>query len=97
LWNPLVIVEFAHGALIDALMIFLMMAAFWFLVRSNPGQPGGDRGCYLSVFALAGSTLTKAIPALLVPLFVRRWGWRRLVVYCRFVFLPDLYRPAESA
>jgi len=81
LWNPLVIVEFAHGAHIDALMIFLMMAAFWFLVRSKPGQPGGERECYLSAFSLAGSTLTKAIPALLVPLFVRRWGWRRLVVY----------------
>ncbi|MGB7115081.1 MAG: polyprenol phosphomannose-dependent alpha 1,6 mannosyltransferase MptB [Anaerolineales bacterium] len=81
LWNPLVIVEFAHGAHIDALMIFLMMAAFWFLVRSKPWQPGRDRECYFSAFALAGSTLTKAIPALLVPLFVRRWGWRRLVVY----------------
>jgi len=81
LWNPLVIVEFAHGAHIDALMIFLMMAAFWFLVRYKPGQPGGEWECYLSAFALAGSTLTKPIPALLVPLFVRRWGWRRLVVY----------------
>ena len=81
LWNPLVIVEFAHGAHIDALMIFLMMAAFWFLVRSKPWQPGRNRECYFSAFALAGSTLTKAIPALLVPLFVRRWGWRRLVVY----------------
>jgi hypothetical protein len=29
LWNPLIVLEFAHGAHIDALMIFLVMAAFW--------------------------------------------------------------------
>ena len=73
LWNPLVVVEFAHAAHVDAWMIFLMMLAFWLLRRST--QP------LLSAIALAAATLTKGLPALLAPLFLRRWGWKGTALY----------------
>jgi hypothetical protein len=77
LWNPLVIVEFAHGAHVDALMICLMMAALWALVAARFKLP--------SVVALAAATLTKGLPALLLPVVARRWGWHRIAVYIGLV------------
>jgi hypothetical protein len=77
LWNPLVIVEFAHGAHIDALMVLLMVVALWALVVA--------RSRILSVTALAAATLTKGIPLLLLPVVVRRWGWHRIVLYAGLV------------
>lgn len=77
LWNPLVIVEFAHGAHVDALMICLMMAALWALVATRSRFP--------SVVALAAATLTKGLPALLLPVVARRWGWRRTIVYAGLI------------
>jgi hypothetical protein len=70
LWNPLVVVEFAHSAHIDSLMTFLvMLAIFWLLIERKTQ----------SMVALALATLTKLFPALLVPVFLRRWGiWRTL-------------------
>jgi hypothetical protein len=66
LWNPLAIVEFAHGAHVDAWMLFLMMAAFWFWIAAR------SRG--LSILALAAATLTKGIPILVAAVLGRRWG-----------------------
>lgn len=74
LWNPLVIVEFAHGAHVDSWMIFSLVAAVWaLLVR---------RSRWLSVVALVIGTLVKPVPALLLPLFVRRWGWGSVACTC---------------
>lgn len=83
LWNPLVNIEFAHGAHLDSLMLLLMMAAFWLIVRSSK-QIGGTAKqitLYGSILALAAATLTKFLPLLLVPIFFRRWGWRGFALY----------------
>jgi|SaaInlStandDraft_4_1057021.scaffolds.fasta_scaffold12061_2 hypothetical protein len=72
LWNPLVIIEFSHSAHVDALMIFLMMLAFWFLVKRN---------LFGSVIALATATLTKFLPILLVPIFWWRWDLKRRALF----------------
>jgi hypothetical protein len=77
LWNPLVNVEFAHGAHVDALMICLMMAALWSLVVA--------RSALWSAVALAAATLTKGLPALLLPVVARRWSWRPTVLYAGLV------------
>jgi hypothetical protein len=82
LWNPLVVVEFSHGAHVDALMICLMMAVFWALVAA--------RSKFLSVIALAAATLTKGLPALLLPTVVRRWSWRQTIVYTGLVVISCL-------
>ena len=85
LWNPLVVVEFAHGAhVVDALMICLMMAALWALVVPATGDRRPFVSAHsrlLSVVALAAATLTKVLPALLLPVVGRRWGWRYVLVY----------------
>ena len=73
LWNPLVIVEFAHGAHVDALMIFLMMASFWLLMVA--------RHRLLSVLSMAAATLTKGLPLLISPVLAWRWGWRGTAAY----------------
>jgi hypothetical protein len=98
LWNPLVCVEFAHAAHVDALMLFLVMAALRLLIAAWPGcglspRPEGSgernrRGGWFalgSAVALAAATLTKGLPALLLPVVVRHWGWRNLLVYAGLI------------
>jgi len=78
LWNPLLIVEFAHGAHIDSLIIMLVMLALWLVV------------CYrknvCSAILLAAATLTKPLPVLLVPILFRRWRWKGIWVYLGLIF-----------
>jgi len=84
LWHPLVIVEFAHGAHVDALMLCLMVAAVWALTAERRTPNTGRRRPimdHLSPVALAAATLTKGVPALLLPLTAWRWGWRRTLLY----------------
>jgi len=81
LWNPLIILEFAHGAHIDSLMITLVMATFWILVKAKPGALHENKIRSTSVLTLVGATLTKVVPVLLVPVVIRRWGWRRFSLY----------------
>ena len=81
LWNPLVVIEFAHGAHVDALMLFLVAASFWFLLRARPDARQENQRLSLSAISMAAAVLTKLIPALLAPLLIRRWGWPRLLIY----------------
>lgn len=83
LWHPLVVVEFAHGAHVDALMVWLLMAALWALValRSSSISTLASLSRPFSVVALAAATLTKGLPALLVPVVWRRWGWRYVALF----------------
>jgi hypothetical protein len=119
LWNPLVVVEFAHGAHIDAQMLCLMMVGLWVMAvegrrtdddrrtttderrqTDDGGRTTADGGHdshvlqqrlmllvreYGSPVALAAATLTKGIPALLVPVVAWRWGWRRTLLYAGIV------------
>jgi hypothetical protein len=82
LWNPLIISEFTNGAhVVDAWMISLAMLAFWLLIRS--ADKTRSKGWINSgvVLAMAGATLTKGLAALLVPVFLRRWRWKWLLIY----------------
>jgi hypothetical protein len=81
LWSPLIIVEFAHGAHMDSWMISLVMATFWLLVKAKPGSQNERSLKTGSVLTLAGATSTKIVPVILMPIFLRRWGWRRLVFF----------------
>jgi alpha-1,6-mannosyltransferase len=94
LWNPLVIVASAHGAHIDAMMLFLLMGSLWSLVALQRSRPPRDpdgppvKGAsfapwkqMVSPLLLAGATLTKGIPALLLPVLAWRWGFRRMLLY----------------
>lgn len=82
LWSPLVLTEFTNGAhIVDALMIFLVMLAFWLMIRAHKTDRRVYTAKLASVLAMVGATLTKGLPALLVPIFLRRWRWKWLLLY----------------
>ena len=65
-WHPLPLWEFAGSGHIDAALIALTVAALWAMCRGCGGLAG---------LFLAGATLTKLYPAVLLPALYRRWGW----------------------
>lgn len=73
LWNPLVILEVAHGAHLDAIMVALsvwaLVATFDERVRTR------TRHSLLAPILLALASLTRPVPLLLMPVLVRRWTW----------------------
>lgn len=75
-WNPLIIVEFSHSAHVDSLMTLLGMLALFWLIAGRRTH---------SAVAMALATLTKFTPALTLPIFVRRWGLRRTLLYSAIV------------
>ena len=83
LWNPLVIVEIAHSAHIDAWMIFLTLLAIWLTLKSEAWSSRwwlrwAKIGAPVS---LALATLTKILPFMILTTFFWRWSWRQKFVY----------------
>jgi alpha-1,6-mannosyltransferase len=66
-WHPLPLWEFAGSGHIDAALIALCVAAIWASRRRREGLAG---------LFLAGATLTKFYPAILMPPLYRRWDWK---------------------
>jgi hypothetical protein len=87
LWNPLVIIEFASSAHVDAWMIFLTLLAMWCAARAIPNARSQLGWHLASAASLAAATLTKVLPALLAPLFLRRWGWKSMLFYILVIIL----------
>lgn len=77
LWNPLVVVETAHGAHLDALMVCLSMLALW--LTFSPKQ--SRTRFWPAPAALALATLTKILPLFLLAVLFWRWTWRQLILY----------------
>lgn len=77
LWSPLVIVEVAHGAHVDAWMVLLTLLAVQASLKREPIE----RQSVLAPLFLALATLTKLIPALLVPVLFWRWSWFQRLLY----------------
>jgi alpha-1,6-mannosyltransferase len=65
-WHPLALWEFAGSGHIDAVLVALVVAGMWAARRG--------RNVLTGLF-LAGATLTKLYPAVLLPVFFRRWRW----------------------
>ncbi|MCP4168794.1 MAG: hypothetical protein GY759_23255 [Chloroflexi bacterium] len=84
LWNPLVVLEVAHGAHIDAYMILLMLLSLWLTlsVKSDSAVTRSEKlKLLMSPLFLALATLTKLLPILLLPMLFWRWRWRYLFIY----------------
>jgi hypothetical protein len=84
LWNPLVVIETAHGAHVDVWMALLTMLALWLWLRVDDeenARVGAQRQRWLAPVVLALATLTKLLPGLLVLVLFWRWRWRRLLLY----------------
>ena len=79
LWNPLVVVEVAHGAHLDAWMMLLTVMAVWFSLA--PHHANTIKGKVAAPLFLALATLTKILPILLLPVLLWRWSWRQLMFY----------------
>ncbi len=77
LWNPLVIVEVAHGAHIDAWMVLLTVTAVYLTLHNSKFTIHN----FLSPLFLALATLTKIIPVLALPVLFWRWSWRQRIFY----------------
>ncbi len=78
LWNPLVIVEIAHGAHLDAWMVLLTLLAITTLFNPPFSR---QRAWPASPLFLALATLTKIVPVLLLPIFFWLWSWRQRLFY----------------
>jgi alpha-1,6-mannosyltransferase len=66
LWSPLLIIEIAHAAHVDALYLPLIVGAFWLRVRSPSDRVRWRYEAAIGVL-LGLATLVKLYPVLLVP------------------------------
>jgi hypothetical protein len=66
-WNPLVVKMFAGSGHIDAVLVAAIAAMAYFIVRRAPS---------LTAAAFALAILAKLSPVVLLPLVMRRIGWR---------------------
>jgi alpha-1,6-mannosyltransferase len=71
-WHPMPIWEFAGSGHVDAPLIAFCVAALWAIRRQRPGLGG---------LFLAGATLIKLYPVVLLPALYRRWDWRLPVAF----------------
>ena len=71
-WHPLPVWEFAGSGHIDAPLITFCVGALWALQRKRDGFAG---------LFLAGATLTKLYPMVLLPALYQRWDWRLPVAF----------------
>ena len=76
LWNPLVIVEVAHGAHLDALMVMLALLAVWLTLARPP-----PHRAWPAPLILALATLTRPLPLLLLPVLWPRWRRSQRLTY----------------
>ena len=79
LWNPLVVIEIAHGAHLDAIMISLTIASL--VTTFHPRFAEGSRTGLASPVLLGLATLTRPIPVLLTPVLFWRWSWVQRIAY----------------
>lgn len=96
LWHPLVVVEFAHGAHLEALIVMLLLLSFWLRLRAACAGSRSQGWLALSVLLMAAATLTKPLPLVLLPLFFRRWGWRNLLGYLLLCAAPLFFFAAGA-
>lgn len=85
LWNPLMVVEVAHSAHIDAWMILLALLAVTFSLDASQQSSrlswSSKFRWLLAPLFLALATLTKLLPVLLLPVLFWRWSWRQRLFY----------------
>ena len=84
--NPLVIMEFCGNLHFEGFMIFFMLLAFWLTMRQR---------LVVGAIAFATAICIKIIPVLFLPLFLKKLGFQKTVVFsvltlvaCLFFFLP---------
>jgi alpha-1,6-mannosyltransferase len=77
-WHPLPMWEFAGSGHIDAALIAFVVLALW---ARRHGRS------WLTGLALAGATLVKLYPAVLLPVVYRRWEWQLPIAFVAALIL----------
>ncbi|MCJ7568230.1 MAG: glycosyltransferase 87 family protein [Anaerolineales bacterium] len=78
-WSPLVALEFGNSGHFDAVAILALALAFLLHIKGNK--------IGTAIFLALGG-LIKFFPALLAPIWGRRWGWRSWSVFFLVFILP---------
>lgn len=97
-FNPLVIIELSGNLHFEAVMIFFLLLAIWWLLPSLTGtERRSNLHLLLSSVAYGFSIATKLIPLMFLPFLIRRLGWQRVLIYFSMIaaillllFLPFL-------
>ncbi len=79
--NPLVIAELTGNLHFEALMIFFLLASYWFLLRNR---------VILTALFFSLAICTKLLPVIFLPLFMVRMGWKRVSIFYALTFLLTL-------
>ncbi len=77
-WNPLMIKVFAGSGHADAILVAMLCATAYFIVRGSKS---------LATIALGLAILAKLSPIILVPIIIRRIGWLRTLLLVAVVFI----------
>ncbi|MDO7875899.1 glycosyltransferase 87 family protein [Hymenobacter sp. ASUV-10] len=72
LLHPLVIIELVGNLHFEVLVIALVLLAAWLLARQKTHR---------SALALALAVATKLLPVVVLPLLIKRLGWRQFIIY----------------
>lgn len=83
--NPLVIIEVAHGAHLDAIIVGLTMTALWLTIDVAKRSPNA---AFLGAAVLGVATLTRPLAVMFVPILFWMWNWRQRLLYALTVFVP---------
>jgi hypothetical protein len=79
LWNPLVVLEVAHGAHLDAVMLLLTAAAL--VATFHPRAHNHPAAGWAAPVLLALATLTRPLPALVALVLFWTWSWRQRITF----------------
>jgi len=79
--NPLVILEVAHGAHIDAILVGLGLTGVWLSLRRKPAAASCGLTQVGGAVLVAAATLTKPLALLFMPVLLPRWNWRQRVAW----------------
>jgi alpha-1,6-mannosyltransferase len=82
LWNPLFVIEAAHGAHLDAWMLLLLLGALTCVYGViYVGRRMEWIGRAASVLLLAMATLTKGLPVVALAVIFWRWRWWQIALF----------------
>lgn len=83
--NPLVIIEVAHGAHIDAIILGLASVGLVLTLDRSRVSP---LAIYGGPLFIAAATLTRPLALLLIPVLFWLWTWRQRLVWAAALALP---------
>ncbi|CAN5356044.1 hypothetical protein BH23BAC1_BH23BAC1_46050 [soil metagenome] len=79
--NPLVILELTGNLHFEAILIFFLLYSIYFIYQTKLTASAANLSLAIS---------TKVLPLIFLPLFIRRLGWRKTLIYFSLIALFSL-------